>query len=307
MQFDNLNNPSSFYGDEMRWWYGVVQEVASDPLELGRARIRIVGLHGPDIQDSELPWAAVLLPTTGGGISGTGTSPALQPNTRVFGIFIDGTNSQVPLILGVIPGVEGSLPQSAETGLTGAGDGSRSSSGIQSGVPTVRNQSQGQTVNTNFSGTDAEAESAIAQYWRQLSPQEFRSIVSVTAVESSPNQLEQAWVAGVVLNRSRERNKSIMQTLHARGQFHAVTGPGNGPQRYRNGPSASRAKSIYGSYKNNLNTVPKNVYYFDSNDPGAYRDVGGVSKYNKVARDRQAAGLKLKVVGRTRFWIGGRY
>jgi hypothetical protein len=64
-----------FYGDDTRWWYGEVIDVLSDPLQLGRAQVRIFGIHGPDIPNEKLPWASVVLPTTSAGVSGVGTTP----------------------------------------------------------------------------------------------------------------------------------------------------------------------------------------------------------------------------------------
>ena len=291
MLFDN-GHYSKFYGDQTRWWYGVVQEVASDPLELGRARVRIVGIHGPDIEDSSLPWASVVLPTTGGGVSGVGTTPWLQPTARVFGIFLDGRNSQNPIVIGALPAIEGTAYNAA------AGS---------AGVYGDYNQTRGITTNTNFSGTDPEARAVVEWVFRPISADEFRVLIALTAAESSGDQLEQAWVAGVIINRSRKRNATIQQTANAPSQFHAVTGPVKDTVNYRNGPSESRAKSIYGSITNYLEQVPHDVYYFDSNNVAAYGRVGGAAKYNSVARDRRRAGGNLKIIGKSRFWPGVKY
>ena len=298
-----FNSPTQFYGDDIRWWYGMVQEVASDPIELGRARVRIFGIHGPLIQDQDLPWASVVLPTTSGGVSGVGTTPWLQPTARVIGIFLDGKNSQLPVILGAIPSFEGDINSTEERGTRGGRVGRSVSSG-------QGNQGGSQTFNTNFSGTDAEAQATITQVFRELSTQEFNNLISAINAEASPNQQEQAWVAGVIINRARKRNQTIMQVLSAPYQFHAVTGAsGRGPpsRNFVNGPSESRRKSIYGSITNYLRQVPRDVYYFDSNIPGAYKDVGGITKFNNVARDRQRNGGTLKVVGQSRFWPGVSY
>jgi hypothetical protein len=107
---------NNFYGDNIRWWYGTVVNVDQDPLQLGRALVRIFGVHGEEIPDNELPWASVVLPTTSGGISGIGTNPQLMPGAKVFGFFVDGKNSQVPLIFGSIPVVEGFVPERGGTG-----------------------------------------------------------------------------------------------------------------------------------------------------------------------------------------------
>jgi hypothetical protein len=98
-----------FYGDRMRWWMGVVINTAADPLQLGRALVRIDGIHGQDIPEAKLPWASVIVPTTEGGVSGIGTNPMLKPGARVIGFFLDGPDSQFPIIWGSIPNVEGAI------------------------------------------------------------------------------------------------------------------------------------------------------------------------------------------------------
>lgn len=99
----------NFYGDNFRWWYGVVINTAADPMRLGRALVRIYGIHSDDIPDAKLPWASVVVPTTEGGVSGIGQNPGLKPGARVVGFFLDGEGSQFPVIFGSIPGVEGEI------------------------------------------------------------------------------------------------------------------------------------------------------------------------------------------------------
>jgi len=100
--------PSAFYGDTTRWFIGVVEEVGTDEPKLGRVRVRIFGIHGDqsDIDTADLPFAQVLVPTTEPGVSGLGKNPLLHPGAHVFGIFVDGKNSQLPLIIGSIPHIE---------------------------------------------------------------------------------------------------------------------------------------------------------------------------------------------------------
>ena len=88
----------SFYGDETRWFVGTVKK--HDPESIGRLQVRIHGIHGPDVPDDDLPYAQVLIPTTEGGASGIGKITQLKPTASVFGIFLDGKESQHPLILG---------------------------------------------------------------------------------------------------------------------------------------------------------------------------------------------------------------
>ena len=95
----------SFYGDIQRWWVGTVEEDSgkSDPNQLGRCRVRIDGVHGPDCLLDDLPYAQSILPSTGGGTSGTGETPQLLSGAKVIGFFLDGALSQLPVIWGSIP------------------------------------------------------------------------------------------------------------------------------------------------------------------------------------------------------------
>lgn len=104
---------SEYYGDETRWFVGIV-ESTDDPLKQGRVRVRIFGVHSPDtiaIPKHTLPWAQVVAPVTHGGTSGrNGTPVGIQRSAQVFGIFLDGKHSQLPLVLGSIPKVDGRAP-----------------------------------------------------------------------------------------------------------------------------------------------------------------------------------------------------
>tara|TARA_Y100000385_G_scaffold290579_1_gene364344 strand:+ start:7939 stop:8823 length:885 start_codon:yes stop_codon:yes gene_type:complete len=100
-----------YYGDETRWFVGVIKDI-NDPVELGRVKVRIFGIHTEnvsDISDGDLPWAQVAVPITEGGSSGIGTNVGLKPQAQVYGIFLDGKNSQLPLVLGSIPKFERNL------------------------------------------------------------------------------------------------------------------------------------------------------------------------------------------------------
>lgn len=103
------NSNYLFYGDETRWFIGVVEDIL-DPLKQGRIKVRIVGVHTPDkskIPTADLPWAMVASPITHSGTSGLwGTPVGIKPSAQVFGVFLDGGHSQSPLVLGVIPKVE---------------------------------------------------------------------------------------------------------------------------------------------------------------------------------------------------------
>lgn len=78
-----------------------VIEVLTDPLEQGRVKIRADGVHGPDIDDADLPYAAVVQTCTG-GTSGVGENTQLLPGARVIGVFTDGMLRQSPIITGCL-------------------------------------------------------------------------------------------------------------------------------------------------------------------------------------------------------------
>lgn len=106
-----------YYGDDYRWFFGTVVNSAPPAGLEGRVKVRIYGVHNPltnEIPEKDLPWAQVLVPTTEGGVSGIGRIPQLTAGAFVFGVFLDGVSSQIPLILGSLPRVE--FPTSIQSG-----------------------------------------------------------------------------------------------------------------------------------------------------------------------------------------------
>lgn len=86
-------------------YFGIVEDV-NDPRELGRARVRIFGIHTYDkvlIPTEGLPWAVVVQPTTSAANSGIGITPKLLPGTLVMIVFTDPDEMQSPIIVGTIP------------------------------------------------------------------------------------------------------------------------------------------------------------------------------------------------------------
>ena len=101
--------PSEYYGDSTRWFIATVVNSTPPRGYEGRVKIRIHGLHSEstlDIPEDHLPWAQCVLPTTEGGVSGIGKIPRVLPSALVFGIFMDGKNSQTPIVLGSLPKIE---------------------------------------------------------------------------------------------------------------------------------------------------------------------------------------------------------
>lgn len=97
-----------YYGDSIRWFIGTVVDI-NDPMKLDRVKVRVYGIHTSDtvsIPTDDLPWASVNIPVTEGGSSGIGANSQIKNRAQVFGIFLDGKDSQCPLVLGSIPKVE---------------------------------------------------------------------------------------------------------------------------------------------------------------------------------------------------------
>lgn len=84
------------------WWVGIV-EAREDPLKVGRLRVRIIGWHTDnkaELPTDKLPWAQILLPTNG---ATSFTVP--KEGEWVMGFFMDGSEGQQPVVIGVFPGI----------------------------------------------------------------------------------------------------------------------------------------------------------------------------------------------------------
>ena len=86
--------------NERKKYTGVVEDNL-DPLETGRVRVRIFGVHPDDIAavpTSNLPWAEVERDTSFGLISGVGLSSVLQNGTYVW-VEFDDNDFNAPIVL----------------------------------------------------------------------------------------------------------------------------------------------------------------------------------------------------------------
>ena len=95
------NNFIEFYGDQTRWFLGSVVDV-KDPMQLGRVKVKVFGVYD-DIDDADLPWAQIVVPVTQGIHEGKGQNLGILVGTQVFGMFLDGKNSQLPMVIGTVP------------------------------------------------------------------------------------------------------------------------------------------------------------------------------------------------------------
>jgi hypothetical protein len=106
--------------EQMRLYYGVIEDSSTDPLRLGRCKVRVIGIHTDDktiLPTADLPWATPIQGITSAALSGIGESPTglLQGSTVVV-TFADGPSAQIPLILGTIAGIPQGSAQDFVTG-----------------------------------------------------------------------------------------------------------------------------------------------------------------------------------------------
>ena len=102
--FDMRNNIMPFIG--------IVENNVDERLE-GRVQVRAFGMHGTanEIPTSELPWAIPII----GSYDYNAPVPAL--NSWVFGFFLDGKDAQQPMLLGIIPMMNTTIPNQETSGI----------------------------------------------------------------------------------------------------------------------------------------------------------------------------------------------
>ena len=81
-------------------YFGTVLSVG-DPEKLGRVRISVYGIHD-NIEENDLPWSQVMMPSNTPAISGIGSSVNLLVGTLVVGIFLDSTQQEF-MVMGTLP------------------------------------------------------------------------------------------------------------------------------------------------------------------------------------------------------------
>ena len=107
---------SEFMGKNGFIWFVGVVENRADPKHLGRLKVRCLGYHTENLDKlptADLPWAHVMNPITSATVSGVGQSPlGAVEGSWVVGFFQDGADAQMPVIIGTLPGIPDSLPDS---------------------------------------------------------------------------------------------------------------------------------------------------------------------------------------------------
>ena len=131
----------------MKNYYGVIESRA-DPKQLGRVRVRVLGIHTEDkvlLPTADLPWATVL--SHDGSNSGLGTTPSFYvEGTWVLVDFFD-EDMQEPYVIGGIPGVPSSLGATGTIGFQDPrgrpDDDSKSIYPVAAGVSDVHENARG--------------------------------------------------------------------------------------------------------------------------------------------------------------------
>jgi hypothetical protein len=250
----NLSN--YFYGDQVRWFIGVVEEVGTDEPKLGRVRVRIYGIHGDrsQVPIGDLPQAQVLVPTTEPGVSGLGRNPYLSAGATVFGIFLDGKASQLPLILGSLPVIEvptadqlaNPVGPAAESGVLPYGEniikaGVRTNTGNTATIQSAKLGGNTSTEANTSVGPNASADqldAASAGYPSSLADRKqiaFNYFVSAgwTSAQS----------AGIVGNLVAESN--LIPVAKGDIGLHAPTDVSIGIAQWYNGGNSKRPRNLY--------------------------------------------------------------
>lgn len=92
-----------------KWFVGVVED-RNDPLKLGRVRVRINTVHNnqntQQLPTNKLPWATPLAPAISSSKNQVGLAPVgPEVGSTVFGFFMDGAESQLPVYFGTMFGI----------------------------------------------------------------------------------------------------------------------------------------------------------------------------------------------------------
>ena len=84
------------------WWVGVIENRV-DPMALGRCQVRIFGWHPQEknlLPTDKLPWAQAMQP-----LNNAKTASPPRIGEWVVGFFMDGELGQMPVMMGVLPGL----------------------------------------------------------------------------------------------------------------------------------------------------------------------------------------------------------
>ena len=93
-----------YVGGQFDWFIGVVEDNLDQQLR-NRVKVRCFGYHTEDkaeLPTKDLPYATVMMPTTGPSVEGIGMNHQLLTGSWVVGFFRDGPSAQDPIVMGSI-------------------------------------------------------------------------------------------------------------------------------------------------------------------------------------------------------------
>ena len=150
---------SDYYGNDTKWWVGVVKKNTGDPATV---KVRIFGVHDMDdqtnIPNDYLPEALVLYPNNSADGS---TAHNLKEEQWVVGIWADGGNFQQPIVVGTLK-KSNAINNNSTAGGSPSSEGTSSSAspGTAGAEPTVPgNLPQGDNPKTVFNYIRTKAKS----------------------------------------------------------------------------------------------------------------------------------------------------
>jgi len=142
------------------WWVGVVEN-RMDPLQVGRCQVRIFGWHTDNkqlIPTDDLPWCMPLYP-----LNRSKDFSTPREGDYIIGFFFDGESGQFPVMMGVLPGIQGPVA-SGDSGFQDPRTAAEIAAAPQvpagqtqyaPGQPTVAPLARGEIANSAISATNS--------------------------------------------------------------------------------------------------------------------------------------------------------
>lgn len=284
--------------DNISIFFGRVEDV-NDPMQLGRVRVRVYGLHTENkslIPTSSLPWSHVSTDVQNSAIAGLGWSPTgVVEGSTVWGFFLDKEKLE-PFVVGAYHGLNAGsdhdvnpLARGIATAISAA-KGLFSASGVGVKAPTNNDSSSGSSgqgsSGSNVLGGSSGASSEVSE----------RQIQQLSTVKLSPEQIAQIRaVCGS--NEGKFNFLCNVLTIENRGKpapTNAVS-PAGAAGPYQIMPATAKALGLQGV---GTSTDERNVFSratvavsglyddlenrYGGNRPAMYADYNGGPKFGKA-------------------------
>ena len=219
-----------------------------------------------DIQKALVALGFDIGPTGADGVRGPYTSAAVKQLQTQLGVNVDGdpgpeTVAALNKMLATKPAVATKLTHSKETDVKGPDYSGGASQ--YADLATDANAKTAQTACEKFLG-------------RKIDSDEWNYLIRGIYAEATSNQKEIAYVAAVMLNRTRSGKwgNSIISVLRAPNQFQSVTGTRadghSASKNFTQGPGAGSLGNIYKSLIDILPHAPTGILRFTAANRSAY-------------------------------------